>query len=732
MNVCRLSTVKTLLVRMMSSGGDKSRSSRVFLPRFNALTGGMELHFVSEDYDYVQEIARSDYGDMLMDTERNQLYNKAIRKYVSRLLKKKSANEPIRVLDIGTGTGLLSMMVCREMGPDLSRLDLTAYECFSPVAECASNVVQTNGFEEKIKIINKRSDEDVFKPEERADLLVTEVFDTELIGEGAIKVFRWSLENQLTSNPLIIPHRARIWVQLISSTWLNKCHQLYPQIIDFDDAKFHLDFPIDLIECEGSDQLYDVQASALDMEKDIKLISHPAIAFSFKFTDINSLKCIEHVQLDLSIIDSANTKDLNIVFWWDIYMDDEKEYLLSCAPYWAHPLGLTREELPWRDHWMQAIYFLPANSKSVDLKAGDVLKLNCSHDEYSFWFNCDSTKKVTDIAPTCSCRIHQNLSRNRMLMLNNACINQKMLKALHKKLKGFKGQNILFLGDASLVPIFLAKCLHESNRIYSLKGEQFNNSGFFSSFAKANNIEDRLLLLDSLQDVFKMKFAAVISEPFFNQAILPWDNLHFWYVLDKLFENSVIDEKTLIYPTKARIKALPITFRHLHKTRAKLGFIEGFNMKDFDILIEKARKKTDVAIQPQSLWEYTGYALSDQVMSMFEWNLAGQRLFKSESQVKMKFKVDKLPENCIDIKNINLAFWMEFDFDDEVISRGPVEEIKRGEKVIWPKEKMQAVAFLYPEFQSSDLPIDIEYCLHHHHNDGILGIDYSIIKDFSK
>lgn len=55
-------------------------------------------------------------------------------------------------------------------------------------------IIQEIGFEDKIRLIHKRStkmtvgkDGDMAK---KANILVTEVFDTELIGEGALSTFR--------------------------------------------------------------------------------------------------------------------------------------------------------------------------------------------------------------------------------------------------------------------------------------------------------------------------------------------------------------------------------------------------------------------------------------------------------------------------------------------------------------------------------------------------------------
>ena len=126
----------------------------------------------------------------------------------------------LHVLDIGTGTGLLSMMAAVE-GVD----SITACEEFLPMAACAEKVtirilylkltldldkvIKQNGFEGKIKLVRKRSTELQVGPgldmERRANILVTEVFDTELIGEGAIGTYNHAAANLLTEDRIVVP-----------------------------------------------------------------------------------------------------------------------------------------------------------------------------------------------------------------------------------------------------------------------------------------------------------------------------------------------------------------------------------------------------------------------------------------------------------------------------------------------------------------------------------------------
>jgi len=66
------------------------------------------------------------------------------------------------------------------------------------MANCAAQIIKENGYANKIKLIRKRSTEMTVGKDgdmsKRANILVTEVFDTELIGEGALSTFRHAHE----------------------------------------------------------------------------------------------------------------------------------------------------------------------------------------------------------------------------------------------------------------------------------------------------------------------------------------------------------------------------------------------------------------------------------------------------------------------------------------------------------------------------------------------------------
>lgn len=179
----------------------------------NPITGRSEWEPQPESYDYHQEIARAAFADMLHDTERNQKYLAGLRIAIERVHRQgRKAN----VLDIGTGTGILSMMAVR-CGAD----SVVACEAFRPMADCAEKIMEANGCRTAITLIKKRSTDIVVGPDgdmaRKANILVTEVFDTELIGEGAIGIFNHAHEHLLEADCIVVPDSATMYAQVVES-----------------------------------------------------------------------------------------------------------------------------------------------------------------------------------------------------------------------------------------------------------------------------------------------------------------------------------------------------------------------------------------------------------------------------------------------------------------------------------------------------------------------------------
>ena len=109
---------------------------------------------------------------MMNDDERNNDYLKAI---------KSAIKENEYVLEIGTGSGLLSMMAS-----DAGAQKVITCEASQPIAEAAKRIIATNGYSDRIEVINKKSTElNVGKDlEKKADLIISEILSSEFVGEG--------------------------------------------------------------------------------------------------------------------------------------------------------------------------------------------------------------------------------------------------------------------------------------------------------------------------------------------------------------------------------------------------------------------------------------------------------------------------------------------------------------------------------------------------------------------
>ncbi|CAE7549757.1 PRMT7, partial [Symbiodinium microadriaticum] len=106
---------------------------------------------------------------MLNDSHRNQFYWDALAAVV----------QGKRVIDIGSGSGLLSLMAAK-----LGASSVVAVEASQDMAELARLNAERNGQEDKIKILHALSSKVQLSEEARADVIVSETLGALMLGEG--------------------------------------------------------------------------------------------------------------------------------------------------------------------------------------------------------------------------------------------------------------------------------------------------------------------------------------------------------------------------------------------------------------------------------------------------------------------------------------------------------------------------------------------------------------------
>lgn len=559
----------------------------VFIQKLNPLAGKMEWEVQDENYDYHQEIARSAFADMLHDTERNQKYYRAIKIAIEKMHAQK---KPANVLDIGTGTGLLSMMAVK-CGADT----VTACETFLPVANCARRIIKANGFESKIKLVAKNSLDmkigRIGDMQQKANILVTEVFDTELIGEGAITIFEHAHRELLEEDCIVVPQSATIYAQVVESPLANDWRKI-KSIVDTDDGLPILKIPESVHNCVGSPAVHDIQLNQFPITH-FKTIIPPIPVLRFDWS--GRTKFIKQ-RNNLVIEKAEQNGTAQVVFmWWDLSMDPDNKIILSCAPYWAHPeidLHNKNDEdfsikdlIPWRDHWMQAVYFLP---KEIQLTKGQKLTLISSHDAYSLWFNLkDNLEILKDDykKPLCQCGLHFVFSRTRIGQMNDSTRNKKYLQVLRNKVNS--ETVCLCLSEGSLLALIAAQM--GAKKVFVVSNMHMIQTAM-EDFAKHNEFKENIVFVEDMDELLEKKdelkdVNLVIGEPHYSASLLPWHNFRFMYTIKNDLDN-ILPIDVDIMPKKATVHAIACNFYHLYKIKGSLNSCEGFNMKIFDDLIK--------------------------------------------------------------------------------------------------------------------------------------------------
>ena len=182
---------------------------------------------IIESYEnLVNSIVERWHYRMLNDKTRNNAYKEAIRTKIATL----NANqvESLRILDIGSGTGLLSVICLAEAYKIFGNLDkIKVYPCeqndlfFKILCDFLASL-KLNGY---FKALNKHSNSISIQGDlenKPVDLIVTEIFDDGLLGEDCLN----TLYNALVVNKLlgdeaklkniktckIVPQSARVFI----------------------------------------------------------------------------------------------------------------------------------------------------------------------------------------------------------------------------------------------------------------------------------------------------------------------------------------------------------------------------------------------------------------------------------------------------------------------------------------------------------------------------------------
>ncbi|XP_032743483.1 protein arginine N-methyltransferase 7 [Rattus rattus] len=689
---------------------------KVFCGRANPTTGSLEWLEEDEHYDYHQEIARSSYADMLHDKDRNIKYYQGIRAAVSRV---KDKGQKALVLDIGTGTGLLSMMAVTA-GADFCY----AVEVFKPMAEAAVKIVEKNGFSDKIKVINKHSTEVTVGPDGdlpcRANILVTELFDTELIGEGALPSYEHAHKHLVQEDCEAVPHRATVYAQLVESKRMWSWNKLFPVRVQTGLGEQLIIPPSELERCPGAPSVYDIQLNQVS-PADFTVLSDVLPMFSVDFSKQVSSSAACHSK---QFVPLASGQAQVVLSWWDIEMDPEGKIKCTMAPFWAQT---DPQELQWRDHWMQCVYFLP---QEEPIMQGSPRCLVAHHDDYCVWYSLqrtspDENNSAYQVRPVCDCQAHLLWNRPRFGEINDQDRTDHYAQALRTML--MPGSICLCVSDGSLLSV-LAHHLG-AEQVFTVESSVASYR-LMKRIFKVNHLEDKITVINkrpellTSADLEGKKVSLLLGEPFFTTSLLPWHNLYFWYVRTSVDQH--LAPGAVVMPQAASLHAVIVEFRDLWRIRSPCGDCEGFDVHIMDDMIKHSLDfRESREAEPHPLWEYPCRSLSEpqQILTFDFQQPIPQQPMQSRGLMELRRPG----------KSHGAVLWMEYQLTpDSTVSTGLMNPADDKGDCCWNPHCKQAVYFLSATLDPSvplDGPQSVSYAVEFHPLTGDITMEFRLADD---
>jgi tetratricopeptide (TPR) repeat protein len=279
---------------------------------------------------------------MMNEQNRNQAYFDALKSMV-----KKDAS----VFEIGTGSGLLAMMAAK-----LGAKQVTTCESVPLIAETAQQIIADNKFG-NIKVIAKKSTDIEIGADidEKADILVSEIFSSEMLGEHVLPSLEDAKRRLLKPNGKVIPAAGSIMIGLFTGDNIRR-NLLVEDAFGFNLQRFNT--------------IVSKKRMIARNDLDIRLLSDGVAAFSFDFEGDS------HFPAQTKTVEiTVNTAGIcyGLVQWMQLDMNGDQKVMFE-----NHPSQTSKVS-----NWQQCAYLFDA---PVEVKVGQIVVVNAAHNRAVPWF----------------------------------------------------------------------------------------------------------------------------------------------------------------------------------------------------------------------------------------------------------------------------------------------------------------------------------------------------------
>jgi tetratricopeptide (TPR) repeat protein len=289
---------------------------------------------------------------MMNEQHRNQAYFDALKAVVT---------PESSVFEIGTGSGLLAMMAAK-----LGAIQVTSCETVPLIAQTAQQIIQDNGFT-NISVIAKKSTELKVGAEEekdmkeKADILVSEIFSSEMLGEYVLPSLEDAKQRLLKPNGKVIPAAGNIMIGLFTGEDIRR------------NLLVENAFGLNL---QGFSSIVSKKRMIARNDLGIQLLSEGVAAFDFDFEGDSHFPA-QTKTLEITVKTAGICYGL--VQWMRLDMNGNNKVMFE-----NHPTQTSKVS-----NWQQCAYLFDA---PMEVKVGQVVVVKAAHDRAVPWFYFDSLK----------------------------------------------------------------------------------------------------------------------------------------------------------------------------------------------------------------------------------------------------------------------------------------------------------------------------------------------------
>ena len=357
--------------------------------------------------------------DMINDRPRNAAFAGAIKCAIEKVKVFLAGKEQVRVLDVGTGSGLLALLAAREGAV------CDAIEVESTVVDVARRNVLLNAHAGSVNVLRGHSTARGLRSgAPSVHVLVAELLDTGLLGERFIPALRDArARGWLSTSPpcVIVPARARVYAQLVESAYLRRMCRLdaAPSAFGFarpEEGKRKGGAATGGDDSASAEALspFDCSLGTLLRTGQARALSPPVLAWEIDFHNLPD----ETGRTRLLEIEANASGEVDaMAFWWECDLDAAGDFVLDSQPRGSananadadadanvathstppkSPPPPSTPDATHQDHWLQAWTDLRRGRDApMVVSTGQRVAVRAHHNDETIWFTlanvgCDS------------------------------------------------------------------------------------------------------------------------------------------------------------------------------------------------------------------------------------------------------------------------------------------------------------------------------------------------------